>query len=216
MEEIILATEETPQEEAYTPEVLPLIFLGDENDGHLRTPAKPIEEVTDSVRQFCADLQATMSHYRGMGLAAPQVGVPGRVIVIRLGPDDFSAIPFINPEIVEREGTIRGPEACLSLPGLSVTLNRSEKVTVKATNLDGEEFEGTFEGDTAVVLQHEIDHLDGVLIVDRLKGLSQKRAMKRYRKCLRALDRQVLSEERRKKGKRRATKPPAKKKRKRR
>lgn len=166
------------------PKIYDIIWLGDIGDDCLRTPAKAIFEVTDKVRSLCDDMKATMFANDGLGLAAPQIGISKRIIVVRLVPNNDDTLILINPEVVSSEGKIRGSESCLSLPGISVVLERAERIVVKALDIQGEESAKTFEGLMAVVLQHEIDHLNGILITDHLKGLALKMTMKRYRKRL--------------------------------
>ncbi len=153
----------------------------------LTTPTEPVEEVNDEVRELVQDLIDTMYDAPGVGLAAPQIGVLKRVAVIDVsGPDDPpDPKVLINPEIVEKSGKITWEEGCLSFPRLYEKVDRASQVIVKALNEKGEEV--TYEGDDnllAVAMQHEIDHLDGVLFIDRVSRLKRSRALKRYKKIL--------------------------------
>jgi len=191
-------TSECDHEHVPAPDVFPIILLGDENDAYLKAKAHPIPEVNDEVRAFCDGLLDTMKAYNGLGIAAPQVGVSGRILIVRLpevvptrlGPREMPRDPkvFINPEVVSSEGTQRAREGCLSLPGVTAYVERPNVLKVKATNLEGEEFEVTVEGWGASLLAHELDHLDGVLLFDRIPAqLSRKRALAKYAKSRRAL-----------------------------
>lgn len=151
----------------------------------LREVARPVEVFDESVRALVEDMFETMYEEGGVGLAATQVGVPQRVVVIDCGPRDPEdprrrPIALINPEIVEREGTIVWREGCLSLPGLTAEVERSMKVAVRFRQPDGAEQGLTAEGLFAVVVQHEIDHLEGQLYVDRLGVLERKAALMEY------------------------------------
>jgi peptide deformylase len=151
----------------------------------LTTECDPIEEVNDEVRQLVDDLIETMYDAQGVGLAAPQVGVARRVTVIdvtdRDGEEPHVHV-LINPEIIERKGTLTWEEGCLSFPALYGEVERSEWVKVRALDRDGEPYEIEGEGLLSVALQHEIDHLDGVLFIDRMSGLKRRMALKEYKK----------------------------------
>lgn len=136
-----------------------------EPDEVLHKKAKEVTKITPNVQKLMADMAATMYDAEGVGLAAPQVGILKRVIVIDVG-DENGLIGIINPEIVEREGEQFGPEGCLSLPGLNGDVRRAMSVTVKGLNRDGEVFSVTGSGLLARAFQHEIDHLDGILFTD--------------------------------------------------
>ena len=149
--------------------------------------ATSVEQVTDEVKQLVDDMIATMYDAPGIGIAAPQVGVLDRVTVIDISseenPEEQLHV-FINPEIVHAEGTIIWEEGCLSIPGIYEKVERSNKVVVQALNRDGAEFELEAHGLLAVALQHEIDHLNGVLFLDHLSPLKRRMAMKKYRKVI--------------------------------
>lgn len=161
------------------------ILLYPEDRDTLTTECDPVDEVDDEVRQLVDDLAETMYDAPGVGLAAPQVGVTKRVTVIDVSEHDEpyeNLHVLINPEIVDREGTQTWEEGCLSFPGLHGDVQRSEWVKVEATNRDGERY--TVEGDglLAVCLQHEIDHLDGVLFIERMSPLKRRMALKEYKR----------------------------------
>jgi peptide deformylase len=134
-------------------------------DPVLRRAAAPVEAVDDSVRKLMRDLEETMNHAVGAGLAAPQIGVSRRVLVWQY-EDGKGALA--NARITDRRGEVEGEEACLSLPGLSFPVVRSEWVRVEALDVSGEEISIELEDWPARILQHEIDHTDGILFIDRL------------------------------------------------
>ena len=142
-------------------------------DPVLKQACRPVTSVNDEVRGILRDMAETMYLNRGVGLAAPQVGVGLRLIVVDAGPerDGSELLKLVNPRITEREGGHRTEEGCLSLPGLMVELDRFDTVTVEAMDPSGNLQRIRAEGLLSVALQHEIDHLDGVLLVDRLSGL---------------------------------------------
>jgi peptide deformylase len=152
-------------------------------DPRLRTRAQPVTAVDDSVRQLVDDMLETMYEAKGIGLAATQVDVHRRVLVTDVSPDRSEPRAFINPQIIEREGSTEAEEGCLSVPGIFDTLRtRAEKVRVRALDRDGQSFEIEAEGLLAVCLQHEIDHLDGKLFVDYLSELKRNRIRKKLEK----------------------------------
>ena len=150
----------------------------------LAAPAAPVEAVDDDVLQLLDDMVDTMYAAPGIGLAAPQVGVPLRVSVIDLsaGKRGGELVTLINPEFVERDGMQLEEEGCLSVPGHSATVARPGRVVVRATDRAGHErtIEGT--GLLARALQHEMDHLDGVLFLDRLRGIKRSMIVRKIRK----------------------------------
>jgi peptide deformylase len=146
-------------------------------DKRLRAKAQPVAVVTDEVRALCEDMAETMYAAPGVGLAAPQIGVSLKLFVIDVasGTEDPSELHyFINPEITHREGETVWEEGCLSFPGIHEEIERAEKVTVRATGLDGKVFELHAEGLLAIAVQHEYDHLDGTLMVDRVSLLKRR------------------------------------------
>jgi len=152
-------------------------------DAALRTPASPVGDVDDDVRRLLQRMTDVMETSHGVGLAAPQIGVMRRMLVYRAGADD-GIQALINPRLLDRsEETEVDSEGCLSLLGgeLSVQVERHARVRVTGLNGDGEEVEYDAEGFEARVIQHEIDHLDGVLIVDRVEGDERKNALRELR-----------------------------------
>ena len=136
-------------------------------DPILRTQAKKISKIPSTLPKFTDDMVETMIHEHGVGLAANQVGSLQKVCVIQL-PEWEEAMVLINPEITEAEGEVELEEGCLSLPGYRGISLRSEKVKVKALGLDGKAVRIQTEGLFSQALQHEIDHLNGILYIDRL------------------------------------------------
>jgi peptide deformylase len=141
----------------------------------LREKAREVKKITREVKALCRDMLETMHAAPGVGLAANQVGALHRVVVIELPEEEdepLSGRPFclINPEIVETSGSQIGQEGCLSVPGYVGEVERFETVSVKALSINGRPVNLNARGFLAKVLQHEIDHLDGVLYIDRLTG----------------------------------------------
>jgi peptide deformylase len=151
-------------------------------DPRLRKKAEPIEEVTDDIRQLADDMLETMYDAPGIGLAANQVNVQKRLIVIDISEDKSEPLILINPEILDKQGEREYEEGCLSVPEAYETVVRADTVTIKAVNRDGEPFEFSAEGLRATCVQHEIDHLDGKLFVDYLSNLKRERIKKRLEK----------------------------------
>lgn len=151
-------------------------------DPRLHTQAKPVEAVDAGVRRLVADMAETMYAAPGIGLAATQVNVHRRVLVLDVSEDKTRLMAFINPEIVWRAGECVGEEGCLSVPGIYETVQRSERVKVRALNPAGEPFEIEADGLLAVCLQHEIDHLDGKVFVESLSRLKLARIKARLAK----------------------------------
>lgn len=144
-------------------------------DPRLHTVAKPVASVDAGTRKLAADMLETMYEAPGIGLAATQVNVHQRVLVLDVSEDKSQPMVFINPEILWREGECVGEEGCLSVPGIYETVKRSERVKVRALNADGDPFEIEADGLLAVCLQHEIDHLDGKVFVEYLSNLKLNR-----------------------------------------
>ncbi|MBK5931258.1 peptide deformylase [Halochromatium salexigens] len=155
-------------------------------DARLRSTAEPVAQVDDSTRQLVSDMLETMYAAPGIGLAAIQVNVPQRVIVIDISEEHSDPLCLINPEILEREGEEEMDEGCLSVPGYFETVKRAERVRVRALNPEGEPFELEADGLLAVCIQHEIDHLDGRLFVDHISSLKRQRIRKKLEKEQRA------------------------------
>ena len=144
-------------------------------DPRLHTHAQAVESVTDDIRQLVADMAETMYEAPGIGLAATQVNVHRRVVVIDVSEDQSALMALINPEILERSGEQVCVEGCLSVPGVYEKVARAERVKVRALNAKGEPFELDVEGLLAVCIQHEIDHLDGKVFVEYLSALKLSR-----------------------------------------
>ena len=151
-------------------------------DERLRTVAKPVDKVTDKHRTLISNMLETMYDAPGIGLAATQVNVHERILVIDISEDKNEPIVLINPEILEKDGDQEFDEGCLSVPGIYETVHRAEKVRVKALNAKGETFEMNAEGLLAVCIQHEMDHLLGKLFVDYLSQLKKQRIRKKLEK----------------------------------
>ncbi|MCA9850489.1 MAG: peptide deformylase [Dehalococcoidia bacterium] len=144
--------------------VRPIRYLG---DPVLRKPARKVSRVDDSIRKLIEDMTESMYAAHGVGIAAPQIGVPLRVVVIGMPDEDPFAL--INPEVIERSGERRLDEGCLSVPGYRGTVTRSVKVTVKALDQRGKEIRVKAEDNLlAQALEHETDHVNGTLYVDHL------------------------------------------------
>ncbi len=151
-------------------------------DPRLKQKAAPVERVDESVRQLVDDMAETMYAAPGIGLAAVQVNVRKRVLVIDLSEEKNELQVFINPVIVERDGEQETEEGCLSVPGLYAPVQRARRVRVQALDRDGKPFELDAEGVLAVCVQHEIDHLDGKVFVDYLSRLKRERIRKKLQR----------------------------------
>jgi peptide deformylase len=163
----------------------PILRLG---DSILTEPAKPVDVITPEIDTLITDMVETMYAAPGIGLAAPQVGVSLRIFVVDLsvGRDPAGLKVMINPEFVEREGMQLEEEGCLSVPGFTATVARPKRVVVKGLDRDGSEhrIEGT--GLMARALQHEMDHLQSCLFVDRLRGISRDLILRKIKKLSKA------------------------------
>lgn len=151
-------------------------------DPRLRKKATPITEITPKIRQLAEDMLETMYDAPGVGLAANQVNVQKRIIVIDVSEDKSAPLIFINPEIISKQGEREHEEGCLSVPEAYEVVMRADTVKVKALNLDGDEFELDADELLATCIQHEIDHLDGKLFVDYISNLKRQRIKKRLEK----------------------------------
>lgn len=154
-------------------------------DSRLHSKAKPVAEVDSRIQKLIDDMGETMYAAPGIGLAAPQVNVLERLIVIDISESKDSLLAMVNPEIIVSEGRAEHEEGCLSVPGIYAPVNRSEKIRVRALNRDGKPFELDAEGLLGVCIQHEIDHLDGKVFVDYLSHLKQDRIRKKMQKTMR-------------------------------
>ena len=151
-------------------------------DPRLRRCATPVEAVTDEIRTLVADMADTMYHAPGIGLAAIQVDVAKRVVVIDISETRDRLQVFINPEIVARDGEQIMEEGCLSVPGIFEPVARAGHVRVRALDADGRPFELEASGLLATCIQHEVDHLDGKVFVDYVSRLKQQRIRKKLEK----------------------------------
>src|SRR5438034_6069184 len=154
----------------------------------LHRPAQPVVEITADIHQLVDDLIQTMYAAPGIGLAAPQVGVPLRIFVVDLsvGRNAADLMTFINPEFVERAGMQLEEEGCLSVPGFNATVARPARVVLKGLDRSGAEHQREGTGLLARAFQHEMDHLDGTLFVDRLRGIKRDLIVRKIRKLTRA------------------------------
>jgi peptide deformylase len=153
-------------------------------DPVLRAPSEAVDEVDDGVRTLVADLMDTMYDADGVGLAAPQVGVGLRVIVVDTREEDGEGpLALVNPSIVEASGdTEKAEEGCLSIPGIADIVERPARVVIEALDPEGRPLRVEADGLRARALQHEVDHLDGVLFLDRLSALKRRLALQKWRK----------------------------------
>lgn len=151
-------------------------------DVRLRTVATPVEAFDDDLRQLIADMMETMYDAKGIGLAATQVNIHRRLLVLDVSEAQDRPRVYINPQIIESEGSETCEEGCLSVPGVYAEVSRAEKVHITAQNPDGSVFEETLDGIHAICLQHEIDHLNGKLFVDYLSPLKRRMVTKKLEK----------------------------------
>jgi peptide deformylase len=158
-------------------------------DKRLKEISIPIEKISDEIRELTSDMLEVMYDEPGIGLAAPQVGAAVRLVVIdtEWTADDAERNPLVlvNPEIVESSGKIVWNEGCLSVPDFEADVERASHVKLRATNLEGEDLEISASELQAVCFQHEIDHLDGILFIDRISRLKHKLYTQRRKKQLR-------------------------------
>jgi peptide deformylase len=153
-------------------------------DKRLLTPANAIETVDETVRALAMQLLETMYIEDGVGLAATQVGIPLRMLAVDVTQEKQSGQVLINPVIAERTGEVLSSEGCLSFPDLYIEVKRSEKIVITAANMEGAPIRIEADGLLARCLQHEVDHLDGVVFIDRLSPLKRSRAEKKFFKNL--------------------------------
>ncbi|MEN8762943.1 MAG: peptide deformylase [Thiogranum sp.] len=151
-------------------------------DPRLRTPAKAVDSIDDQLRTLVDNMFETMYQAPGIGLAATQVNVHKRILIIDISKDQDQPMVFINPEILEKSGVEDMDEGCLSVPGIYERVQRAERIRLTALDLQGESFDLEAEGLLAVCIQHEIDHLDGKLFVDYLSQLKRQRIRKKLEK----------------------------------
>lgn len=151
----------------------------------LRREASPVEEITDETRRLVRDMFDTMYDAEGIGLAAPQIGISERVLVVDVTDEDEShhVHALVNPVVVESSrDTDKATEGCLSIPGIEEKVARPARVTVEALSVDGEPVRIEADGLLARALQHEVDHLDGVLFIDRVSSLKRSILLRKWRK----------------------------------
>ena len=150
----------------------------------LKKRSKEVERVDEEVRKLIQNMTETMYAVNGIGLAACQVGVPRRIIVLDVSPLDSeqSLFAMINPEVISEEGEIDYEEGCLSVPDCLEKIKRREKIRIRGTSPEGKEMEVEGEGILAIALQHEIDHINGVLILDRVSRLKREIYRNKLRK----------------------------------
>ncbi len=156
-------------------------------DPILREKCEPVEEITDEIRQLIDDMTQTMYEAPGIGLAASQVGSRHRVIIVDVGDDEESGrkarlYQIINPEIVEESGSVESEEGCLSIPDIRESVKRSKSILVKGLSPEGKEMSIEADGLLSICLQHEIDHLNGVLFIDRISRLRRELIKSRLKK----------------------------------
>ena len=156
-------------------------------DKKLRTIAKPVVSVDETIKQQVKDMFETMYEAPGIGLAATQVNFHQRIIVIDVSEQCNEPICLINPEIIEKSGEIQWEEGCLSVPDYYENVIRANDIKVQALNQNGEIFELEASEMLSVCIQHEIDHLDGILFIDHLSKLKQKRLKKKTEKKVKKL-----------------------------
>lgn len=148
-------------------------------DPVLRKKARPLERIGIDEQKLAYDMIETMRSAKGVGLAAPQVGVSKRMIVVEDAEGDNKVVlTLINPKITQKKGKVKFCEGCLSLPGISSDVVRPEFITVEAQNLDGDLLKINAEGLLARIIQHETDHLDGIVLIDRISFLKRKKVIK--------------------------------------
>ncbi len=161
-------------------------------DPRLRTKAKPIVEITPAIQALAADMLETMYAAPGVGLAATQVNVHKRLLVLDISDDKNQPMVFINPEITAIEGEQSYEEGCLSVPGFQESIKRLDRIRVNALNLEGTAFEIECDGLLSVCIQHEVDHLNGKLFVDYLSSLKRQLISKKLKKQQRTASAKIL------------------------
>jgi len=150
-------------------------------DHSLRKKARLVAKVGEAERKLAYDMIETMRSANGVGLAAPQVGVSKRIIVVEDAEgDNRVALTLINPKITRKKGKVKFCEGCLSLPGVSSDVVRPELITVEALNLDGDMLKINADGLLARIIQHEADHLDGIMFIDKIGFLKRKKIIKQF------------------------------------
>jgi len=168
-----------PHAPGKTPNDMALLDILHYPDPRLRNRAQPVAEVDDGVRRLVDDMLETMYAAPGVGLAATQVNVPKRVIVADVSEDRRQPVYLVNPEVRERRGSLETEEGCLSVPGVYEVVERAEWIRAGGLDRDGKPVELEAEGLLAVCIQHEIEHLEGILFIDHLSQLKRRRIRKR-------------------------------------
>ncbi len=161
--------------------ILPILHYP---DVRLRTVAKPVETVDDTIKTLVKDMFETMYQAPGIGLAATQIDHHQRIIVIDISDEKNQPLCLINPEIIEKDGEIDWEEGCLSVPDYYQCVKRANHIKVRALNQQGKTFEIEADELLGVCIQHEIDHLDGILFIDHLSKLKQKRLLEKTKKVI--------------------------------
>ena len=159
--------------------LLPILQYPDER---LHRVAQPVTRVDEKIQQIIKDMAETMYAAPGIGLAATQVDIALRIIVIDSSPSHDQLLTLINPQLISQSGVSEFEEGCLSVPGIYEKVPRADRITVRALNIDGRPFELAAEGLLSVCIQHEIDHLDGKVFVQYLSGLKQNRIKSKLKK----------------------------------
>ncbi|MEP7310716.1 MAG: peptide deformylase [Acidobacteriota bacterium] len=165
--------------------IRPILKYG---DTILHDPARDVEAITGETRRIIDDMIETMYAAPGVGLAAPQIGLPLRIFVVdvSVGRDPSGLLVFVNPEIVERDGMQLEEEGCLSIPGFEATVVRPSRLVLRGLDRDGAEHRHEGKMLVARAFQHEMDHLDGTLFVDHLRGIKRDLIVRRIKKLTRA------------------------------
>ncbi len=159
--------------------ILPILEYPDKR---LRTVAKPVEKINDTINKLIKDMFDTMYNAPGIGLAATQVNSHQRIIVVDVSENQNEPISLINPEIIYKSGEIESEEGCLSVPSYYENVKRASNIRIKSIDKNGNSIQTNASGVLAICVQHEIDHLDGILFVDHLSKLKQKRLKKKAQK----------------------------------
>jgi peptide deformylase len=159
--------------------ILPILEYPDKR---LRTVAKPVEKINDTINKLIKDMFDTMYNAPGIGLAATQVNSHQRIIVVDVSENQNEPISLINPEIIDKSGEIESEEGCLSVPSYYENVKRASNIRIKSIDKNGNSIQTNASGVLAICVQHEIDHLDGILFVDHLSKLKQKRLKKKAQK----------------------------------
>ncbi|NPA71988.1 MAG: peptide deformylase [Gammaproteobacteria bacterium] len=150
----------------------------------LKEVCAPIPEMNDDIDKLIDDMLYTMYDAPGIGLAAPQIAVQQRLIVMDVSETNDQPLALINPEIIQSAGTVDWEEGCLSMPGIYAKVTRPSDILVRGMNRDGKMIELEADGLLAICIQHEIDHLNGTMFIDRISRMKRTRAIQKFRKLL--------------------------------